>query len=510
MRHRKLAAALGLLMLWPGAMTVAGVPDKVPDAKALARAEKVIKNLFQADYARSRPSDRLNLSRKLFQQGLETNDDPAARYVLFREAINLAAQGGSLTDGLNAIEELASSFTVVAPALKVEFLEKLSPHVKTAFGNRELAQEALQAVREAIRLDAFDVVDRALKVAGGAAQKAQSVSLLSRVRTQVNEMSSLRQEYQRVQAALVILDKNPHDAEANLTAGKYYSFRKANWDKGLPLLARGADPKLKSLAAKDLAMPADAAGQMEVGDGWYDLATSQNVPARVQLQIHAYHWYEQAAPGLTGLSKAKVEKRLTELEKVVNAHVDRGELFALIRRAIRLKKIQETQAVGGAFAKQWFQEVPPEGALLIGFDIGLGKFFQNDVVYYLRPIFLTSFGEKKGTPYGRPTPKVITVKAKEGYAVGALTIRGGGGLDAVSVTFMKIGEDRLNKDVSYKTQRYGGPGGGEGTVGGDGSPVIGICGRRSDNGAVGGLGVVILQNRPELPNSKKPLKRGGP
>ncbi len=201
-----------------------------------------------------------------------------------------------------------------------------------------------------------------------------------------------------------------------------------------------------------------------------------------------------------------MDKRLAELEKVVDGQLDRSDLFARLRRAVRHRKIQQTKVVGGSFAKHDFQEVPPEGALLIGFDLGLGKFVNNDVIHYVRPIFLTALGEKKGTAFGRLPLKVFTVKAKEGYAVGALTIRGGGGLDGLSLTFMKIDKDGLNKDVSYKSPWYGGLGGSVGEVGGDGSPIIGICGRRSDDGKYSGLGAVTVQTGPEPPGVKKPVR----
>jgi hypothetical protein len=504
MRQPQLAAALSLLVLWTAAIG-ADAPDKVPDAKAQGKAEKIVKDLFKDDYVKRKPAERLALARKLFQQGVDTSDDPPTRYVLFREAMNLAADAGSLAEGLNAVEELARWFEIAEPALKTDFFEKLSTLLKAPAENRELAQEALLAARDAIRSDQFDVADRALKVAGSAAQKAQNVTLLGRVRARVNEVSTLRQESQKVRPALEVLAKNPKDPEANLTAGKYYAFLKGDWDKGLPLLAQGADAMLKSQAARDLAMPATALDQMQAGDGWYDLAASQGTAARAQLQLQAHHWYTLAAPGLTGLSKAKVDKRLAELEKVVDGHLDRSDLFARLRRAIRRKKFQETKVVGGAFAKHEFQEVPPEGALLIGFELGLGKFVNNDVIHYVRPIYLTAVGEKKGTAFGRIPLKVFTVKARDGYAVGALAIRGGGGLDGLSLTFMKIDKDGLNKDVAYKSSLYGGSGGSLGEVG-DGSPIIGICGRRSDDGKYSGLGAVIVQTGPELPGAKKPVR----
>ena len=59
-----------------------------------------------------------------------------------------------------------------------------------------------------------------------------------------------------------------HDADANLTAGKYYSLQKGDWDKGLPLLAKGNDNLLKQLASTDLTRPGEAAAQVAMGEAW--------------------------------------------------------------------------------------------------------------------------------------------------------------------------------------------------------------------------------------------------
>src|SRR5262249_42509734 len=63
-----------------------GPPTPVPDPAALAKAEKVIRELYKDDYARSKPAELAALSTKLLQQFAETKDDPAAQYVLLTES----------------------------------------------------------------------------------------------------------------------------------------------------------------------------------------------------------------------------------------------------------------------------------------------------------------------------------------------------------------------------------------------------------------------------------------
>src|SRR5262249_44300836 len=61
----------------------------------------------------------------------------------------------------------------------------------------------------------------------------------------------------------------------------------------------------------------------------------------------------------------------------------------------------ETQIMGGAFDPV-FRDEAPEGAVVVGFDVGLSKFFNNDIVRMVRPIYRTARGEVAGRQRGGP------------------------------------------------------------------------------------------------------------
>jgi hypothetical protein len=142
----------------------------------------------------------------------------------------------------------------------------------------------------------------------------------------------------------------------------------------------------------------------------------------------------------------------------------------------------ETRIVGGG--GQQFSDAAPQGALLVGFQVGLGKWGSNDVIHTIRPIFRTAAGrETMGTQHGTDSVSTSVVKAKRGYAVGALTTKSMALVDGFSIKFMKIvGQNKLDPKVAYESQWVGGKGGGPETVlGGDGRLVIGIVGREHGN-----------------------------
>jgi hypothetical protein len=76
------------------------------------------------------------------------------------------------------------------------------------------------------------------------------------------------------------------------------------------MLAKGNRDDLAGLAKRDLANPTTAKEQASVGDAWWALGEKEAGASKAGLKSRARHWYEQAQPQLTGLDKARVEKRL--------------------------------------------------------------------------------------------------------------------------------------------------------------------------------------------------------
>jgi S1-C subfamily serine protease len=161
----------------------------------------------------------------------------------------------------------------------------------------------------------------------------------------------------------------------------------------------------------------------------------------------------------------------------------------------------ETRILGGGDAP--FKDEAPAGGLLVGLEIGLGKFFDNDVVRAVRPIFRTAKGEEVlGQQHGTDTGRVVRVKARDGYAVGAITVKAGLTVDGLGVTFLRVKDGRLDPNDFYKSGWIGGPGGGgPDLLAGDGTPVVGIIGKGNAKDCTGLgllLGGPVKPGRPNL------------
>ncbi|MCE9567329.1 MAG: serine protease [Planctomycetes bacterium] len=128
-----------------------------------------------------------------------------------------------------------------------------------------------------------------------------------------------------------------------------------------------------------------------------------------------------------------------------------------------------------------FKDIAPEGGLLIGLEIGVGKFGKDDVIQAARPIYRTGGKETLGEQRGTNLTRVTILKAKDGYAVGAVTYRFGLNFDGCSLTFMKVVDGKLDPKDSYESEWVGYVGIKKtAKLGGDGTPIVGLAGRATD------------------------------
>ena len=154
----------------------------------------------------------------------------------------------------------------------------------------------------------------------------------------------------------------------------------------------------------------------------------------------------------------------------------------------------QAKLLDGYFSQSQVEEEKlPPGGLIIGFEIGLGKFGPSDTISSIQPLYLDDKGKlTKGTRHGKDWSRPARVQAKPGYAVGAMTGRVGGVMDAISVTFMKIAKQGLDPQDCYDSDWIGGDGGDlKPKLDGGGRPAIGIAFRQNQDGVVTGLGLLF-------------------
>ena len=129
----------------------------------------------------------------------------------------------------------------------------------------------------------------------------------------------------------------------------------------------------------------------------------------------------------------------------------------------------DTQTAGGTGGTP-FRTVSSEGKPVLGFSCGMGSWSGQQAVAALDPIW----------DRNAPPASGQVVLAKEGYAVGGLKVDGKDLVCAVKVVFLRVRPDgTLDRTDSYSSEWLGKPAGQAiKTVGGTGSKVVGVHGRR--------------------------------
>jgi hypothetical protein len=178
-----------------------------------------------------------------------------------------------------------------------------------------------------------------------------------------------------------------------------------------------------------------------------------------------------------------------------------AKLLKWVRAKVKSAELSKTQQMGTG--QNPYEEVPKDGALLTGFEVKYGRFGPNPTVTAIRPIFQTANGQQLGTMHGTSGEGLIRVEAKPGYAVGAITVKAGLGVDGMSMTFMKITDNGLDPNDNYESEWLGGMGGEAKTkLAGTGDPVVGIFGKTAvGDSTFNGLGLVTVARPAALAKS---------
>lgn len=203
------------------------------------------------------------------------------------------------------------------------------------------------------------------------------------------------------------------------------------------------------------------------------------------------------------------------------------ELFEAAKTAVAENRTRTTEISG--YGEADFRELPKEGAILVGFELGIGRGYSRHAsIKAVRPIYKVSGGNTKqgeirgvvkteyvkGRLYRTQVEDSVKVVAKHGYAVGGITVSNRFGYDmgGLSVRFMKINGDRLDPADAYESDWIGTPAADRKTyLGGEGEPVIGVIGRETDVNCTG-LGVILIKPKkaPEANAGQAPIRTPQP
>jgi hypothetical protein len=287
----------------------------VPDADAQKTMVEIVRGTYADDFKSARSTEqKIAVARKLLNQGLATTDDTTGRYVLLQMATDMAAANGDMETAWRAIEQTQLKFQIDEVVVQVQTMGTAVSAVRSRDLQKLLLPRLDELLGKTIAADRYDLAKRTAELKLTAARNLRDPSIIRQATSKLSEVETLEKEFAAVQGAIATLDNSPADPRANLLAGRFNCFVKGDWESGLPMLSLSDDVLLKSLAEKELSTPTQVSEQVNLGDEWWTVAERESGQAKHNLLLHSRLWYERAVPNLSGLTQARVQKRLTELE----------------------------------------------------------------------------------------------------------------------------------------------------------------------------------------------------
>jgi formylglycine-generating enzyme required for sulfatase activity len=289
-----------------------------PGAASMDSARVEIRGVFEEEYAafeRYASDERkkeagLRLAYRLLKEERKGGHSHAVRYVLFLEALSITADIADVQVLIQAVNGLAAHFGEDEVHLLEQFLDKASRKAKSA-DFLQMAHGFVHLAERALVADRYEAAGKAVQSAVRAARLAKDKDLERAARNRQDVIEDLKRQWKILEQYWQALQDDPQKPEANYLVGRFFAVRKGDWERALPHLSRGSSEDLKKLALLEMQKPASTNAMIELGDGWMQQAEGErDRRAKGRYHERATGWYKRAFPDLTGLDRARVEKRI--------------------------------------------------------------------------------------------------------------------------------------------------------------------------------------------------------
>ncbi|MBC7856873.1 MAG: hypothetical protein IAF94_25865, partial [Pirellulaceae bacterium] len=306
----------------PGPTAVSADPVEkwpVPDAAALDKARKELVEVFGAEARAATTAEKKSeLAKRMLQVAEDSQEDHAVQYALFDNARKLLVTAGDAEQALAAVDSLALQFEVDPWPLKVETASTLSDVNALPAARDQIASRLLAAVDEAISDQRFSAAEDFARLATKVSAKGKDLELRKTISQKRTDLARLKQHFAKVEEARAKLAADANDREANQVIGRFVALGVGDFENGIPYLAKGGDNLFVAAAAADVkASVLEKGAALAAADAWHKVAEAikgDDKSASAMAMRRARDWYEAAAAETQGLEKARIEKRLKELQ----------------------------------------------------------------------------------------------------------------------------------------------------------------------------------------------------
>lgn len=306
----------------PDSVKRLGLP--VPSESELTAASELVRQVYSQDLSEATTSQQKNdLARQMVRVAAET-DDQASRFILLRSARNIAIGTGDVNHAMQFTNSLVNNFDIDAIEERTNCLTKVSQSLTSPAQVVDFGAAVLPVVEEMVDQGLFVNATELLQLAHTAMQGSRNADQINAISAKQEEVKRYLDKYELIQASFQELETNPADPVAAGKVGQFYCFARGLWSRGLPLLAASDLEPLRDAAREELAKPSATPQMVALADRWWEMADSNTDPHVADaMRERACMWYDQSLPGLAGLDRVRVEKRLENRSPASSPVADR-------------------------------------------------------------------------------------------------------------------------------------------------------------------------------------------
>lgn len=280
----------------------------IPDGQQVSENKQLVRKVYAEDIKSIENAfQRMQVTNKLLNEAKATKD-VASHFALLLVAKEIYLEGSDFAGVLEVSETIDRHFEIDKVKEYLQILDQAISSKLDAETHQQIYHVFEEVINDAIRQNDYDSAKELGILATSCAKKTRDREIQSDAKDIMKEVEALEAEFEQHQITLAKLETMPEDGNASLEVGRFLCFINADWVRGLPLLAKGTDQKLSTIASSELAKSPDP---VSVGDAWWEISETMSGLRKRNVATHASNWYRKALPALSGLAKAKVEARLS-------------------------------------------------------------------------------------------------------------------------------------------------------------------------------------------------------
>jgi hypothetical protein len=285
--------------------------NRLPLPAAAARTE--IQNRLTTTYrlgSLASVEEKVRAARDLIALGQDPKMAADERFVALSEGIKVSADAGELARALETVDELEKTFDTQGLDTRLEAIRHFADATVSRAAKEQQLASVVPVFNQAIVAEKYDDVDEIVQKLFKARLNLPVIGEQRKRAIKLREMLVTD-----VQPAKKTLESNPDDPEANRIVGGYLCFGIHDWGKGLKMLAKGDDAKLKRVAQLELAPPARPEDELLIAETWRDAVEERVGAERGPLMIRAEEWFTKAYAGIPERDKPRAREQLGKLQE---------------------------------------------------------------------------------------------------------------------------------------------------------------------------------------------------